>query len=214
MEDEKQPLSKRELCKSGHILSEEKFRLKGGEVWMCCERCGMPLKRRELYDCPETMLLAALESPAVNAQLPQLLKEHLSRFRGKDFSPAYAEILLAHLDEERLFALVGSGRLKRLEKDALVFIADDSLLENLCREETIRDEAQKAQQWREKCRSKLKEKDYCPDGTPHEFEEIITVWEDRGPRGDDDLAAHDYSEVRYIVCKKCGYRKFYPKQLD
>ena len=53
-----------------------------------------------------------------------------------------------------------------------------------------------------------REKEYCPDGTPHEFGDELIETVDLGAKGDDDLMAHEYRKDRYRICKKCGYKLY------
>ena len=48
---------------------------------------------------------------------------------------------------------------------------------------------------------------HCPDGSLHEFGERRYERVDNGPRGDDDWAAHDWSNYTYEICTKCGYER-------
>lgn len=200
--------AERDLCKSrGHIPSSDKFRVGGGKVWICCERCGKPIERRALRDCSETVLQSALGIPEIDQQIPQLLWEHLGRYPMDDFSVDYAKVLLEHLDEERLHCLVRSDKLKEREQHALVRIADDAMLDKLCCEDAISAVAQEQRHFRQQRHRQQMQAICCPDGTPHAFGNEQTEWVDMGPKGDDDMAAHDYWERKYWICQKCGYRK-------
>ena len=104
--------------------------------------------------------------------------------------------------------LVKNKKIKGQCQWALAEISDDALLKKLCDIDEFSYVANGELLKRENKVKDSREKEYCPDGTPHEFGDELIETVDLGAKGDDDLMAHEYRKDRYRICKKCGYKLY------
>ncbi len=194
---------------TGHSTAGGRFSVTDdGKIALLCDICGEAAETKELFDCPKKVILAALETPGFQKDPGELFCGYLERRGTEAYSRGTARALLARIPQDRLAELIRTGRIAGRSLWALAEIADDALLAELCRMEETAYAAENERRKRENAEKEKAERERCPDGTPHEFGEEAVEHIDRGPRGDDDLAAHEYMDRVYQVCRKCGYKLY------
>lgn len=115
---------------------------------------------------------------------------------------------MTYLTEDQVIELVKNKRIKGQYQWALAEISADTLLKKLCDIDEFSYVANGELLKRENQVKDSREKEYCPDGTPHEFGDELIETVDLGVKGDDDLMAHEYRKDRYRICKKCGFKLY------
>ena len=195
---------------TGHSTVGGRFSVtEDGKIALLCDVCGETVETKQLLDCPKKVILAAIETPEFQKDLPALFCGYLGRRGTEAYSRGTARALLARIPEDRIAELIRTGGIGGQSVWALTEIADDALLARLCRMEETAYAAESEQRKRENAKKEKEAREHCPDGTPHEFGEESVEHVDRGPRGDDDLAAHEYADRVCRVCRKCGYKLYW-----
>ena len=163
---------------------------------------------KDLLDCSKNEILAAVKNPDNRDKIPDLFCRYLEKKGSKTYSKGTAKAIMTCLTEDQVIELVKNKRIKGQYQWALAEISADTLLKKLCDIDEFSYVANGELLKRENQVKDSREKEYCPDGTPHEFGDELIETVDMGAKGDDDLAAHAYRKDRYRICKKCGYKLY------
>lgn len=187
-----------------------------------CVSCGyteaVPYKQRiistdtteskDLLDRSRKEIISIVQNPENRDKVPDLFCRYLEKKGSKTYSKGTAKAMMTCLTEDQVIDLVKNKRIKGQCQWALAEISDDAFLKKLCEIEEFSYTANGELRKRERQAKERHEKEYCPDGTPHEFGDESVEIVDMGPKGDDELAAHAYRKDRYRICKKCGYKLY------
>ena len=163
---------------------------------------------KNLLDRSKKEILAAVQNPENRDKAQDLFCRYLEKKGSKTYSKGTAKAIMTCLTEDQVIELVKNKRIKGQCQWALAEISDDALLKKLCDIDEFSYVANGELLKRENKVKDSREKEYCPDGTPHEFGDELIETVDLGAKGDDDLMAHEYRKDRYRICKKCGYKLY------
>lgn len=161
---------------------------------------------KDLLDRSKKDILSVIRSPEYHGSVPDLLCQYLEEKGTKTYSKGKAKAIMTCLTEDQVIDLVKNNQIKGQSQWALAEISNNELLKKLSEIDGFSRVATSELRTREYKTKERAEREHCPDGTPHEFGDEFIEYIDMGPKGDDDLAAHDYRDDRCRICKKCGYK--------